>query len=200
MRRRAIAPIGDDLKTAEESPSTARCTSPRVACCFKTREASDAGGAVGTQTRWSVVARPARGGGVVVDSTAGAPVRHVPKDECGGGSAWSAGAIDAMLLDGADGANDDDDARAAARLRALARRGDTLAALCQEAVGDHSTATRGALDRALGAAKPDEPLFVDGAFLTAGGAADGGGDGAAAMAARIAEASSDDVPHKDRLP
>ena len=96
-----------------------------IACCFKTRDSN------GMQTRWSTI----------VDSngthtTKDIPTIHLPKDECGGGSAWAAGCIDAYLNNVQDN-------------RLVARRGDLLAALCQETVGDHSWVTRSNLQCAL---------------------------------------------------
>lgn len=96
-----------------------------IACCFKTRDAT------GLQTRWSVIV-DAKG----PHTTQPTPTMHVPKDECGGGSAWAAGCIDAYLGGEDDGA-------------AVARRGDLLAALCQETVGDHSWVSRSHLNAAL---------------------------------------------------
>ena len=62
-------------------------------------------------------------------STAKMPTNHTPKEECGGGSAWAAGAIFAMLR----GEND---------YSSVCLHGDILAALSQNHVGCHCQATR----------------------------------------------------------
>ena len=100
-----------------------------LACCFKTRDAD------GVQTRWSIVCE--RG---VCSSTIDAPTIHVPKDECGGGSAWAAGIID-LRLRGAD-------------WMLAQRAGDALAALTQEIEGDHGDVSRKALESALESPSP----------------------------------------------
>ena len=68
-----------------------------------------------------------------VVSTKDVPVLHTPKDECGGGSAWSAGMIDYLCLK--------ENSSSAIDGRKLLRRGDLSAALCQESKGDQSTAS-----------------------------------------------------------
>ena len=96
-----------------------------LCCCLKRRDWS-----TGVQTRWSVMVG-SEGDVSSIDNI----TTHVPKDECGGGSAWAAGMIDSFLS-GITGA------------KAL-RRADSLAALCQNVVGDHSDASRADLNRAL---------------------------------------------------
>jgi Entner-Doudoroff aldolase len=103
-----------------------------IACCFKTRD----GSFTNLQTRWSVIVD-----GNGAHSTRQTPTVHVPKDECGGGSAWAAGCIDAYLEAAQQGV--------AVNGAMVARRGDLMAALCQETVGDHSWVTRSNLDCAL---------------------------------------------------
>ena len=120
----------------------------KLACCFKTRDA-----ATGLQKRWSVLAS-ATGLATTVDC----PVLHTPKDECGGGSAWAAGYVDARL----DGLAD---------AEAL-RRADLLAALCQESQGDHSDVPRAALEayERRYAGEPTSPRLVPCPSLGAGAA------------------------------
>ena len=57
-----------------------------IACCFKTRDSN------GVQTRWSTIV-DSNG----IHTTKDIPTIHLPKDECGGGSAWAAGCLDAYL-------------------------------------------------------------------------------------------------------
>ena len=64
-------------------------------------------------------------------TTKDVPIYHSPKDECGGGSAWSAGMLDYLCLH--------EGAATGIDCRKLLRRGDLLAALCQESKGDQST-------------------------------------------------------------
>lgn len=98
-----------------------------IACCFKTRDSN------GLQTRWSTIVT-SQG----TFTTKDLPTMHIPKDECGGGSAWAAGYIDAYLSANVNGNG-----------KEVIRRGDMLAALCQETVGDHSLVTKGNLSCAL---------------------------------------------------
>lgn len=121
---------------------------PIIACCFKHRDT--------VQRRWSV-AVDAKG----THSTYQTSVYHLPKDECGGGSAWSSAVIDA-LNSGAVKLVSTPNGLAAEFvgvsnlggpsidcLASVCRRGDVLAALCQEEVGDHSTTTRAELNHCL---------------------------------------------------
>eukprot|EP01114_Cavostelium_apophysatum_P004421 TRINITY_DN1464_c1_g1_i4.p1 TRINITY_DN1464_c1_g1~~TRINITY_DN1464_c1_g1_i4.p1 ORF type:complete len:542 (+),score=130.41 TRINITY_DN1464_c1_g1_i4:279-1904(+) len=129
---RGLGPaVGYDLppeNASEEDPAWInilkklyeKFSGPRIACCFKSRDAN------GVQKRWSVVC-DAQG----VHSTFNTPVYHKPKDECGGGSSWFAGYLDAFFEKGLD----------VPSLFAQ-RRADLMAALSQEVIGDHSTATR----------------------------------------------------------
>lgn len=119
-----------------------RINGPALACCLKERDAS------GRQKRWSIIVD-----GNGMHSTEHSPVFHVPKDECGGGSAWAAGVIHCLSQELAAS-----ERPALTRLRDVvslgpcvttaARRGDILAALAQETMGDHSIATRRDLDAA----------------------------------------------------
>ena len=121
----------------------------RLAVCFKRRNAD------GVQRRWSAVAA-ANG----VHTTARLPVLHKPKDECGGGSAWAAGFLDALWACGLDASKKgcvvtrehaehaDDDWTTViydSTLVQAARHADILAALCQETIGDHSHVSRAEL-------------------------------------------------------
>ena len=104
----------------------------RIALCRKVRDAA------GVQKRWSLLVDrfgsidPRRFSTEVRLSTAAHAVHHVPKDECGGGSAWAAGFIASMHAR-AKGAKPAD-----TLMRAL-RVADLLSALCQESRGDFST-------------------------------------------------------------
>jgi sugar/nucleoside kinase (ribokinase family) len=90
---------------------------PAVICCFKIKGESSNWG--GVQRRWSVLVNSAG-----VHTTTATPVWHSPKDELGGGSAWSAGLIHHILHSGSNMLTVAD---ASAALRAA----DLLAALCQ---------------------------------------------------------------------
>ena len=76
----------------------------RLALCRKTRHG-------GVQSRWSLWVDAS-------GAVASEPLRHVVRDECGGGSAWAAGVIAALREQKAP--------------REAMKRGDLLAALCQE--------------------------------------------------------------------
>jgi hypothetical protein len=80
---------------------------PRLAVCFKTRDEQ------GLQRRWSGGSRIHDGklANLIVEIRAAAlldkngvhttyetPVYHIPKDECGGGSAWACGMLDWLVL------------------------------------------------------------------------------------------------------
>ncbi|CAE8708839.1 unnamed protein product [Polarella glacialis] len=115
---------------------------PAVTCCFKQR------GSDKQQKRWSAWVD-----GTGTHTTEATPTIHVPKDECGGGSAWAAGLIDALsrcseaaseaLKPTRDGALV---ALGGHRATLALRSGDILAALAQESVGDMSTATQADFD------------------------------------------------------
>lgn len=109
---------------------------PALACCLKERDSA------GSQRRWSVMVD---GSGLV--STENEPTLHKPRDECGGGSAWAAGVIDFMSQHTLPAKNGGTIVlgRSQGRQAAL-RRGDVLAALSQETVGDHCAATRAQLE------------------------------------------------------
>lgn len=94
-----------------------------IACCMKQRKPC------GTQKRWSILAYKGQ-----VHSTQKIAIYHQPQDECGGGSAWSAGMID-YFLKKAYVCND------LANPIQLLRTADLLAALTQESSGDQSTVT-----------------------------------------------------------
>lgn len=98
---------------------------PHLCCTFKRPEAD------GKQKRWSVVAHA-----FGMDSTEEDAVIHTPVENLGGGDAWLAGFIDALSEHG--------QGPVSPLIGAL--RGDLLAALCQNTVGDVSTVTRGELD------------------------------------------------------
>jgi len=114
----------------------AKLAGPAVVCCLKERD--DAG----QQKRWSIII-DADG----VHSTESTPTFHEPKDECGGGSAWAAGAIDRLAADVPTGKFER--TRELVKLGpnpvAVARRADLSASLAQEVIGDHSTVTRATL-------------------------------------------------------
>ena len=98
---------------------------PHLCCTFKRPETD------GKQKRWSVVAHA-----FGMDSTEEDAVIHSPVENLGGGDAWLAGFIDALSEHG--------QGPVSPLIGAL--RGDLLAALCQNTVGDVSTVTRGELD------------------------------------------------------
>ncbi|CAJ1380582.1 unnamed protein product [Effrenium voratum] len=94
----------------------------RIAMCRKRREE-------GVQCRWSLLSELSDTCSTCSTfSTSALPVYHVPQDECGGGSAWAAGMIQAL--------------RENLPPMAALRRGDLLAALCQDSAGDFSRVTR----------------------------------------------------------
>jgi len=98
-------------------------SSTALGTCFKTRNEH------GIQTRWSAVATASG-----IHTTIDIPTLHVPKDECGGGSAFSVGCIDELIR------------FPQSDWRDVLRRGDLSAALCQEVVGDHSDTSGATLD------------------------------------------------------
>lgn len=61
----------------------------RLAMCVKNRDDS-----TGLQTRWSLLTEL---DGDSVREHRSIPISHVPKDECGGGSAWAAGPVQRVL-------------------------------------------------------------------------------------------------------
>ena len=86
----------------------------RVALCRKIRYST------GVQRRWSLL----------VDAhtqNKSKPIYHIPKDECGGGSAWAAGMIYSLLEQ--------------LPITDALRRADLVAALCQTSAGDFSQRT-----------------------------------------------------------
>lgn len=109
---------------------------PHLCCCFKRPEGD------GRQRRWSVVAHA-----FGMDSTEDAAVVHTPVEPLGGGDAWLAGFIDALMEHG--------HGPVSPLLGAL--RGDALAALTQNTRGDLGTVDRAALD-----AIEAERTFTDG--------------------------------------
>jgi sugar/nucleoside kinase (ribokinase family) len=98
---------------------------PHLCCTFKRPETD------GRQKRWAVVAHA-----FGMDSTEEDAVIHSPVEHLGGGDAWLAGFIDALSEHG--------HGPASPLIGAL--RGDLLAALCQNTVGDVSMVTREELD------------------------------------------------------
>jgi len=86
------------------------------------------------QTRWSSVAT-AKG----VFSTEKIPTLHTPKEDLGGGSAFFAGFCDYAIQSLSEKREKEVDL-----VKAL-RRGDLLAALCQETLGDWSSVERSTL-------------------------------------------------------
>ena len=98
---------------------------PHLCCTFKRPETD------GRQKRWSVVAHA-----FGMDSTEEDAVIHSPVEHLGGGDAWLAGFIDALSEHG--------HGPASPLIGAL--RGDLLAALCQNTVGDVSMVIREKLD------------------------------------------------------
>jgi hypothetical protein len=98
---------------------------PHLCCCFKRPEAD------GRQMRWSVVAHA-----FGMDSTESDAVVHTPVEPLGGGDAWLAGFIDALMEHG--------HGPVSPLIGAL--RGDLLAALSQNTRGDVSTISRRELD------------------------------------------------------
>ena len=143
----ASAAVGDDWATAHHAEVAtlalihARIGGPAVACCFKNRDTAN------VQRRWSVLID-----GTGAHTTEALPIFHIAKDECGGGSAWACGIMHSLASasekDGADatarfstGSNGLSCIEGIVDMCAAMRRADLLAALCQEAVGDHSTVT-----------------------------------------------------------
>ena len=98
---------------------------PHLCCTFKRPEAN------GQQKRWSVVSHA-----FGTDSTEDDAIVHTPIENLGGGDAWLAGFIDALSEHG--------HGPVSPLIGAL--RGDLLAALCQNTVGDVSMVTREDLD------------------------------------------------------
>ena len=98
---------------------------PHLCCTFKRPEAN------GQQKRWSVVSHA-----FGTDSTEDDAIVHTPIENLGGGDAWLAGFIDALSEHG--------HGPVSPLIGAL--RGDLLAALCQNTVGDVSMVTREELD------------------------------------------------------
>ncbi|CAK9112462.1 unnamed protein product [Durusdinium trenchii] len=89
----------------------------RLAMCVKNRDDS-----TGLQTRWSLLTEL---DGDSVREHRSIPISHVPKDECGGGSAWAAGLIHALHVD-------------SLTIPEALRRADLLSALSQNTEGDFS--------------------------------------------------------------
>lgn len=115
---------------------------PNVCACFKAPNGD------GSQRRWSVVAHT-----FGLDSTDGQPLIHSPVEPLGGGDAWLAGFISALMEHG--------HGPASAAIGAM--RGDALAALAQRTQGDISEAVRADLDAVDAlrlAAAPGEPILI----------------------------------------
>ncbi|EDQ85916.1 uncharacterized protein MONBRDRAFT_28906 [Monosiga brevicollis MX1] len=115
----------------------------RLMVCYKDRDDQ------GLQRRWSAIA-DARG----VHTTLKQPVFHRPKDECGGASPAFSCFMPAVFLCSLDefelrvhesSSEVMDQDIFASRMVEVARRGDLMAALCQETMGDHSQVTRAQL-------------------------------------------------------
>jgi len=98
---------------------------PHLCCCFKRPEGE------GRQKRWSVVSHT-----FGMDSTEEDAVVHQPIEPLGGGDAWLAGFIDALMEHG--------HGPVSPLIGAL--RGDVLSALSQNTAGDISRVNREALD------------------------------------------------------
>ena len=116
-----------DLLERSNTPghSKGMSSSTVLGCCFKERQGT-------VQTRWSVLSRSRQN---VQHSR---HTRHsCTKRECGGGSAWAAGCIDCVTRFPDESASN---------LGFVARRADILAALCQEAMGDHSNTSEAEFD------------------------------------------------------
>lgn len=158
----ADADDGPFLSRMESLRALWRCK--RVCVCRKVRDAA------GVQKRWSLKVEA----GAEPESTAATPVYHVPKDECGGGSAWAAGLIRALHFDREGGS-------ASSRGRLL-RRADLLSALCQETAGDFSAVTGAELRAA-------EAKYIDGGAECRLPGAEAGGAGAAFPPLPSAEAA-----------
>lgn len=128
---------------------------PRLAVCFKRRDQQ------GVQRRWSAIATASG-----VHTTARLPVLHKPKDECGGGSAWAAGLLDALWGQSVNTEKAEGDGTAVVYNSAVvhaARRADLLAALCQETIGDHSHVVRAKLESLENSHKDKEISLCGGA-------------------------------------
>jgi len=150
---------GDDedeqlLRTMDALQAKIKCR--RVALCRKKRDNT------GLQCRWSLMVEKSDGNGQSSKVKSYAPVHHRPRDDLGGGSAWAAGMIHALL------------AEPRLPTAAALRRADLLAALSQESEGDFSRVSGAALSaaeqrfegkeaRLPGAEAPDAPA----ALLTA---------------------------------
>lgn len=98
---------------------------PTLLCCFKCESSGEQ-----NQKRWSTAITPQ---GTIV-TTEGKAVFHTPKEPCGGGSCFAAGLIDGCYAE--------------LGLADAMHRGDCLAALCQETMGDWSIIDRPMLTRA----------------------------------------------------
>jgi len=99
-----------------------------IVCCFKTRNEKN------LQTRWSSVV--SSNGVVSTDKT---PTLHTPKEDVGGGSAFFAGFCDYIIQAFSE--------KKEVNLVKALRRGDLLAALCQETLGDWSSVDRSLLHK-----------------------------------------------------
>ena len=161
-------PLHDtDLWCALMRAVHAQLKGPMLCVCFKIREA-----ATQRQTRWSVAVD-----GKGVHTTFHTPVYHIPKDECGGGSAWSAGLIDRLTESDVQWTRDVDEEGVAsfwslatgsrtASVEVALRRADLLAALCQEERGDMSTVDRKRLSSNEGAFEGRPADITGGPFRT----------------------------------
>jgi sugar/nucleoside kinase (ribokinase family) len=112
---------------------------PILCVCFKTRDENH------LQTRWSAAID-----GCNTYTSNSSPVLHVPKDECGGGSAWSAGLIDRLTETRVRWWKRDSDSAWCVDEQSMVsalRRADLSAALCQEERGDHSVVSRLDIER-----------------------------------------------------
>ena len=166
MEGQPIAAAGESLKDVQKSDprwrvfmaeTRKRWGVARLVVCFKTRDEA------GLQRRWSALADAAG-----VHTTEKIPVYHFPKDECGGGSAWAAGLLDRFYQTGWDAPAASSDPTAdihdGEMVQAI-RRADLLAAMCQEAIGDHSQVKRAELAHVEGA-YADKSINLDEAMTS----------------------------------
>jgi Entner-Doudoroff aldolase len=119
----------EDLSTKQLLLALHNVIGVKLAYCDKHREVKIVDGKQQeVQIRFSVLALNG-----ALKSTEEIPVCHIPKDECGGGSAWAAGYIASMMEIKSKGGDE-----GSIDWISVLRRADLLAALCQETVGDHS--------------------------------------------------------------
>lgn len=152
------AAVGTALKNIQASLQKAGHSPPPLLVCCKRRDSkrpkhSDGVAALPLQRRWSVVCVPAAAGEAQIVSTFSKAVQHSPREELGGGDAYLSGVIDGLAL---AFETQKEEHQKDSRPRWLPdewaqalQRGDRLAALAQEELGDFSTVERPQLEAGL---------------------------------------------------